>query len=162
MPTYAADLEVRRAVPADCDGILVAHTEAIRELCKAEYSQSQLAAWSERLTPAGYLPAMERNVFLVAEVEGRIAGFAEFAPSRGEIVAIYIHPQHARRGVGTRLFRELEQLASDNGISSLYLSSSLSAVRFYERFGFVAGAPSSHPLGNGTEIPCIPMVRATK
>jgi putative acetyltransferase len=162
MSPHSADLQVRRAVPADCDGILAAHTEAIRELCKAEYSQSQLAAWSDRLKPSGYLPAMEKNIFLVAEVMGRIAGFAEFAPSRGEVVAIYVHPQHARQGVGTRLFREVERLASDKGVSSLHLSSSLSAVQFYERFGFVAGAAGFHRLGNGTEIPCVPMVRAAK
>lgn len=160
MSMHSAELNVRLAVPEDCDGILAAHTEAIRQLCKAEYSQSQLAAWSNRLTPAGYLPAMAKNIFLVAEVDRAIAGFAEFAPSRGEIVAIYVHPKHARQGVGTRLFRELEHIASDSGrVPALHLSSSLSAVQFYERFGFVAGALSSHRLGNGAEIPCVPMVR---
>jgi putative acetyltransferase len=105
------------------------------------------------------LPAIEENVFLVAEVDGQVVGFAEFAPMRSEIVAMYLHPRHARRGIGTQLFREIEKLASARGISSLYLSSSLSAVSFYEQFGFVAGAPGVHRLGNGTEIPCIPMVR---
>ncbi|MBA3508221.1 MAG: GNAT family N-acetyltransferase, partial [Betaproteobacteria bacterium] len=85
--------------------------------------------------------------------------FGEFALSRGEMVAIYIHPRHARRGIGTRMFRELEHIANAHGIAALKLSSSLGAVRFYERLGFVPGAPSVHRLGNGAEIPCIPMSR---
>jgi len=154
------EVTVRRAVPKDCDGILAAHIEAIRELCKGEYSKSQLAAWADRLTPSGYLPAMEKNVLLVAEVEGRVAGFAELAPSSGEIVAIYVHPRHARQGVGRQLFHALEQLANGSGgVAALHLNSSLTAVPFYERLGFVAGAPSMHCLGNGIEIPCIPMFR---
>ncbi len=118
MSMHSLQVTVRRSVAADCDGIFAVHTEAIRQLCKVEYSQSQLAAWAGRLTPSGYLPAMGKNVFLVAERNGQIAGFAEFAVSEGEIVAIYVHPRHARQGVGSALFRSLEEIA--NGRSQIH------------------------------------------
>jgi putative acetyltransferase len=151
---------IRPATPGDCENILAAHVGAIRELCRAEYSETQLAGWAERLTPAGYLPAIAKNTFLVAEYSGRVVAFAEFAPSRGEVVAMYVHPEHARTGIGTRLFREIEQVAAASGLAAMHLSSSLSAVSFYERLGFVAGPRSVHRLGNGTEIPCVAMTRA--
>ena len=153
-------VSIRLAEPADCASILAAHVSAIRELCKAEYSETQLAAWAERLTPSGYLPAIAKNTFLVAEKEGRVVAFAEFAPSRGEVVAMYVHPEHARSGIGTMLFREIERMAASQGIKSMHLSSSLSAVSFYEGLGFVVGARSVHRLGNGTEIPCVAMTRS--
>ncbi len=153
-------VSIRLAEPADCTSILAAHVGAIRELCNAEYSETQLAAWAERLTPSGYLPAIAKNTFLVAESEGRVVAFAEFAPSRGEVVAMYVHPKHARSGIGTMLFREIERIAAAQGIKSMHLSSSLSAVPFYEGLGFVAGARSVHRLGNGTEIPCVAMTRS--
>jgi len=152
-------VSIRLAQPADCASILEAHVGAIRELCNAEYSQTQLAAWAERLTPSGYLPAIAKNTFLVAEKEGRVVAFAEFAPSRGEVVAMYVHPKHARCGIGTMLFREIERIAVAQGLKSMQLSSSLSAVSFYERLGFIAGARSVHRLGNGTEIPCVAMTK---
>nr|CAS02570.1 putative integron gene cassette protein [uncultured bacterium]CAS02640.1 putative integron gene cassette protein [uncultured bacterium]CAS03024.1 putative integron gene cassette protein [uncultured bacterium] len=151
---------IRFAKPEDCDSILAAHVGAIRELCRAEYSETQLAGWAERLTPAGYLPAIAKNTFLVAENEGRVVGFAEFAPSRGEVVAMYVQPKHARSGIGTMLFREIERLATAEGVTAMHLSSSLSAVSFYERLGFVAGPRSVHRLGNGTGIPCVAMTKA--
>ena len=154
-------VSIRLADPADCASILEAHVGAIRELCRAEYSETQLAAWAERLTPSGYLPAMAKNTFLVAESEDRVIAFAEFAPSRGEVVAMYVHPAHARCGVGTMLFREIERIAAAQGTKSMYLSSSLSAVSFYERLGFVAGARNVHRLGNGTEIPCVAMTKSS-
>ena len=151
---------IRGAIPADCDEILAVHKRAIRELCKGEYSQTQLAAWADRLTPQGYLPAIERNVFLVSEIDARVVGFCEFSVPRGEVVAMYIHPVHARHGIGTLLFNEVERIAQAHAIGTLTLSSSLSAVSFYERLGFIAGARSTHRLGNGTEIPCVAMSRS--
>ena len=150
---------IRTAKPSDCTAILAAHTAAILELCRGEYSETQLAAWAGRLTPEGYLPAMERNVVVVAEVNGSVVGFGELSLERGEIVAVYVHPSHILKGVGTRLFEELERVATAHGVRELHLDSSLGAVRFYERLGFIAGHPSLHRLGNGAEIPCVPMIR---
>jgi putative acetyltransferase len=150
---------IRPATAQDCAGILACHVAAIRELCAQDYSGTQLLAWSSRLTAEGYLPAVAANVFLVAERDGEVVGFAEFAAARGEVVAVYVHPQHARQGVGTRLFRAIEEHAIAAGLQELVLNSSLTAVPFYERFQFVAGPPVVHRLGDGTEIPCVPMRR---
>ncbi len=150
-------ITVRRATANDCAGILASHVAAIRELCAGDYSDTQLLAWSSRLTPDGYLPAIESNLFLVAEHHAQVVGFAEFAIASGEVIAIYVHPKYSRQGVGTMLFHTVERHALEAGTGELYLSSSLTAVPFYERFGFLAGAQTSHRLGDGTEIPCVPM-----
>ncbi|MHA3774439.1 GNAT family N-acetyltransferase [Verrucomicrobiota bacterium sgz303538] len=152
-------MTLRPATTADCTGILVCHVAAICELCAGDYSETQLLAWSTRLTPEGYIPAIESNLFLVAEREAEVIGFAEFEPSRGEIVAIYVHPQHSRQGVGTRLVQAIERHAFESGLHELCLSSSVTAVPFYERFGFVSGQRTNHRLGDGTEIPCVQMRR---
>jgi len=153
------NITVRRATANDCAGIFASHVAALRELSAGDYSDTQLLAWSSRLTPEGYLPAIESNLFLVAEHHSQVIGFAEFAVASGEVIAIYVHPQYSRQGVGTMLFHAVERYALEAGIPELYLSSSLTAVPFYERFGFLAGQPTSHRLGDGTEIPCVPMRR---
>ena len=155
----AVTVTIRPATTLDCAQILEAHTQAIRVLCLAEYSETQLAGWAERLTPEGYLPAIERNIFLVAEHDGRVVGFGELSLDRAEVVATYVHPEFARGGVGTQILRSMMNIAERNGVGALHLSSSLSAVPFYERLGFVPGKRSVHRLGNGTEIPCIAMSR---
>lgn len=150
---------LRTATPNDCTGILACHVAAIRKLCAGDYSGTQLFSWSSRLTPDGYLPAIASNTFFVAERAAEIIGFAEFVPARGEIVAIYVHPQHSRQGIGTLLFRAIDRVAAESGIQELSLSSSLTAVSFYERLNFVAESATVHRLGDGTEIPCVPMRR---
>mgnify|MGYP005859316533 CR=1 FL=1 len=153
------NVTIRTATPNDCAGILACHVAAIRELCAQDYSGTQLSSWSSRLTPEGYLPAIASSTFLVAERAAEVVGFAEFAPSSGEVVAVYVHPKHARQGVGTLLFRAIERAADESGIRELSLRSSLTAVSFYQRFDFVAEPLTIHRLGDGTEISCVPMQR---
>ena len=156
------NITVRHATANDCAGILASHVAAIRELCAGDYSDTQLLTWSSRLTPDGYLPAIASHLFLVAEHHSQVIGFAEFAPASGEVIAVYVHPRYSRQGVGTMLFQAVERHALEAGTHELYLSSSITAVPFYKRFGFLAGQQTSHRLGDGTEIPCVPMRRTTR
>lgn len=51
------------------------------------------------------------------------------------ISVLAVHPQHQRRGVGTKLVREGKRLASEDGVA-LTLESSVAARRLYEKNGF--------------------------
>jgi putative acetyltransferase len=153
------NITLRHATANDAPGILATHVAALRELCAGEYSETQLRAWSSGLAPEGYLPAIDSHVFLVAEGDTGIVGFVDFDPSGGEIVAMYVHPRHARLGLGTMLLQAIEARARAADIRELVLTSSITAVPFYERFGFVAGPSTTHQLADGSGIPAVSMRR---
>lgn len=150
---------LRSATAEDCARILECHSAALTELCRSAYADTRLAEWVAGLTPEIYLPAIETDVFIVAEVGTEIAAFAEFDPSDGQIAAVYVHPRYFRQRLGTALYHRVEDEARKADVAELSLLSSLPAVPFYEHLGFAREAPTVMPLDGGIEIPCIPMTK---
>ncbi len=93
----------------------------------------------------------------VAEVSGRAEGFSVLVPSENELRALYVTGAIARRGIGTALFKILEEKAKELGLKKLKLSSSLNAVQFYEKNGFRSLNKSFHTLQTGGKIECVLM-----
>jgi GNAT superfamily N-acetyltransferase len=103
----------------------------------------------------------------VAEVDGRIVGFASFAPSRdegvpartGEIPAIYVDPAVLGTGVGRELFEAAATALHDAGFARAtlwVLEANTLARRFYEKAGWAwDGAVSTHMFDCANE----PVVR---
>jgi GNAT superfamily N-acetyltransferase len=87
-------------------------------------------------------PTTGRATF-VAEVDGRVVGFAVVGPSRderdlGELYAIYVDPDSWSRGAGRRLIgRAEERLAEEYVEAALWvLEDNARARAFYERAGW--------------------------
>jgi len=99
---------------------------------------------------------------LVAEADRRIVGFcrvtwSDAAPTTGEILALYLHPDVWGMGVGRSLCRKALSLLAvcDRNVAVLWaLAGNARAERFYAAAGFQPdGATDTHPrLG-------LPMVR---
>jgi ribosomal protein S18 acetylase RimI-like enzyme len=85
---------------------------------------------------------------IVAECQGRIAGFCTLRPdteshfgatTQGEMPTLYVHPNYWRRGFGRRLCLEGINRARERGFSSIVLwvvYVNERARLFYERLGF--------------------------
>jgi ribosomal protein S18 acetylase RimI-like enzyme len=56
--------------------------------------------------------AVERDLFLVAEIEGAVVGtvLGGYDGHRGWVYAVAVHPQNRRQGIGTALVRRLEEV----------------------------------------------------
>jgi L-amino acid N-acyltransferase YncA len=94
-------------------------------------------------------------VFLVAEVDGGVAGFAATAPySEREVYAgiaecsVYVDPERRGRGVGTRLLEALAAEAERAGLHKLVgklFAGNEASMRLVERCGFrVVGTHQRH------------------
>jgi GNAT superfamily N-acetyltransferase len=70
---------------------------------------------------------------LVAELEGRIAGFA--AVISGELDGLFVEPDHWKRGVGAALVEAAAHQARMQGLS-LTVTANPTARLFYEKCGF--------------------------
>lgn len=90
--------------------------------------------------PAGHI---ERGEVLVAELDGRIVGFAVLLDRDGsaELDGLFVGAALWRRGFGTALVEEAIHCARIRGLSLLTVVASPSAKEFYESCGFtVEGA----------------------
>jgi len=96
------------------------------------------------------LPAeqIERGQVMVAEVEGRVAGFAVvLAEERSaELDGLFVEPENWRQGIGSALVEAAIHEARRRDLS-LTVVADPSAREFYERCGFTAEGISETRFG---------------
>ncbi len=135
---------VRRAVPGDAESI----TELVNIVgAERRWTLRERATWTldqERATIAA--ADGTRSVFLVAEVDGRVAGILYLArgqwPKNEHVAELSMSCLPAARGVGlgTALLEAAVQWARSVGVRKLSLevfSSNEPAVRLYRKLGFL-------------------------
>jgi len=83
---------------------------------------------------------LERTTLFVAEVEGRVVGFANFSPvsdGKVELGAIYLYPEHQGKGIGSALLQKgIQDL---EGVTEIYINVEKEneiGKTFYEAKGF--------------------------
>ncbi|MEP7333575.1 MAG: GNAT family N-acetyltransferase [Terracoccus sp.] len=76
------------------------------------------------------------------EASGRIVGVSRMSISPGwaGIFAVWVHPDHQRRGIATAMTSSIALVAKENNMAAIFLQVSGNnpgAIAFYERLGFV-------------------------
>lgn len=108
----------------------------VRRVNTKDYTQAQVAAWA----PSDYdeqvwAQHMQTLNPLVAEIDGKIFGYADLQPD-GLIDHFFCHHQYQGCGVGKALMQSILALAKQRNIHTLYSHVSKTAKPFFERFGF--------------------------
>jgi GNAT superfamily N-acetyltransferase len=74
-----------------------------------------------------------------------------------KIRAFFIHPDWARRGVGTLILQACEDAARAAGFTRYEMGATLTGAKLFGVKGYVAVKPISIPLVNGETLPVIQM-----
>lgn len=136
------------------------HERSIRGLAGSHYSQDAIEGWVvpptdeniHRLT----LNA-EREIRLIAELDGRPVGIGALVLEESELRAVYVSPEGARRGCGSALVREIERIARSNKVARLTLDASLNAEQFYAGLGYNVVERTEVTLPNGHTMAAVRM-----
>lgn len=102
--------------------------------------------WSRRMTPFGG-----------DHVAGKNDALLDPRVDAARIRAFFVHPQFARRGIGSAILRACEAAASEAGFTRLMLVATLPGVPLYAARGYEAGESFSVPLRNGDQLPVLRM-----
>ena len=86
-----------------------------------------------------------------------IIGLCTIGIEEGLLKQCYVLPEYRGEGVAAGLVRQAEITASDRGLKSLKLSSSLIALGFYKKMGYTAQESYHYDLGNGLTMECVMM-----
>jgi GNAT superfamily N-acetyltransferase len=87
----------------------------------------------------------------------RDAGPLDPATDAAKIRAFFVHPEWARRGLGTRLLEACERAAWDAGFRRCEMGATLSGVPLYERHGYRRTAEILVDLPGGERLPVVRM-----
>ena len=74
-----------------------------------------------------------------------------------KIRAFFIHPQWARRGIGTLILEACENAAKSAGFQSFEMGATLTGVKLFRARGYVAQENLKVPLPNGELLPVVRM-----
>ena len=170
--------QLRKAITEDH----VAHehliTRSARELGTPDYTPEQIEG-ALRGTFGVDTQLVSDGTYFVVEEEGHIVGCggwswrrtlfggdahtqrdaAELDPrvDAAKIRAFFIHPEHARKGIGKALLERCEAEARSHGFSRFELMATLPGVKLYASLGYEGGTPIQHELGSGLVMELVPM-----
>jgi len=132
-------ITVRPASEADAAAACDVLRRSIRELCVADHGGDErtLSRWLANKTPENVRAWITSPAsFSVVAVDGTaICGFA-LIQRDGEIQMCYLAPEAQYRGAGKLMLRALEDRGREWGLAGVFLTSSVTAKRFYERNGY--------------------------
>jgi len=75
------------------------------------------------------------------------------------IRAFFVHPDYARKGVGSYIMNVCETAAQNNGFKSLQLGATLPGVPLYEAMGYKAMENIDQPMPDGVILPLVKMFK---
>ena len=173
-----SNIRLRLALPEDVPVLRQLIDASVRGLQTQDYTQAQI----EGALPTVFGVASQLiadGTDILAETASAIVGCGGWSkrktlygsdhwtgredslldPSRdaAKIRAFFIHPDWARRGVGTMILKACEDAASAAGFTRYEMGATLTGAKLFGGKGYVAVKPISIPLANGESLPVIHM-----
>ena len=90
---------------------------------------------------------------------GREPALLDPATDAARVRAIFVHPEFARRGLGSLILATVEDAARAAGFSRFEMGSTLTGVPLYSLKGYVKVERIEVPLWNGEALPVVKMVK---
>ena len=98
-----------------------------------------------------------RTLFGGDQYVTRDTSYLDAATEPAKIRAFFIHPDHARKGVGRALLDRCESEAAAYGYRAVELMSTLPGVRFYQTCGYVEQGDFHLDLSGNVRLELVPM-----
>jgi ribosomal protein S18 acetylase RimI-like enzyme len=97
--------------------------------------------WNEPIAAIGRKLTIQREMFLVAEIDGKVVGttMAGYDGHRGWIYSVAVDQNYRRRGIATALIHEAERLLEAAGCPKVNLQvmpNNPGAVALYQSLGY--------------------------
>jgi GNAT superfamily N-acetyltransferase len=171
-------IEIRKAHAKEVADLAALISASVRGLAKGFYSDEQIEHSIRTVFGIDH-QLIEDGTYFVAEISGKIAGCGGWSKRKtlfgasvyegrdsgfldpdsepAKIRAFFVHPDMARRGVGSLILERCEDEARSFGFDSAEMMATLPGVPLYEVRGYRKIAPQNIPIGDGVEIECIVM-----
>ena len=176
--TYALRLATAEDIPA-LEQLIA---QSVRVLQAADYTPAQREGALGTVFGVDRRLVADGTYFVVIASDGSLAGcggwsrrqtlfgsdhspvkddaFLDPAVDAARIRAFFIHPQHARRGLGRKILEACEAAAREHGFTVFELGATLTGIPLYQACGYVAEERILVPLPNGESLPVVRMRKA--
>ncbi|MGI9403028.1 MAG: GNAT family N-acetyltransferase, partial [Hyphomicrobium sp.] len=127
---------------------------------RCRYAPAEVEAFSEFVRSPRYADLLLGNSSYTAWIDNEMVGTAAWSPGEtrsptARILAVFVQPLFAGRGVGRRLVERIETEARAAGYCALNVSATLNAADFFEALGYWVTGKGGWALPSGREIPVV-------
>ena len=136
-------MEIRRARDADYEEIADLRQCTIRRVNSRDYPEDVIDSWSSMVDADDFRESANQCKRWVALENDKVVGFCEHSFAC-EISRVYVHKDHLRRGVGSRLLKAAEDSLREQGCLQICVESTVTAKEFYEVHGYEVIERTSH------------------
>src|SRR5580704_13766852 len=175
------NLQLRIAIPADVPELTSLIAASVRILQAEDYTASQRESAlvsvfgidTQLIADATYFVAevdgtmvacggwsKRKTLFGADHCAGREDSLLDPERDAAKIRAFFVHPEWARRGIGTRILELCEVAARAEGFSRFEMGATLTGVPLYKRWGYAELERLELPLANGETLPIVRMTKA--
>jgi GNAT superfamily N-acetyltransferase len=177
---------IRRAMPADVPALRALIDISVRSLQARDYSPVQIEGAlgtvfgvdSQLIADGTYFAAevmggngepaivgcggwsKRKTLFGGDRRSGREDSLLDALRDNARIRAFFVHPDWARRGIGSRILAACEEAAREAGFSGFELGATIAGERLYRARGYEPIDRIEVPLGNGASLPIIRMSKS--
>ena len=127
-------MSIRPAREADLDLLSQLITRSVNALNAADDSPEDIAFVCAKHDVQNLRRHLQRREVFVLEINDQLAGIVSLEGDR--LHSLFVEPNIAKMGHGRTLVNHIESLARSKNITVLKLSSSRTALPFYEKLGF--------------------------
>jgi GNAT superfamily N-acetyltransferase len=145
MDTAKKPITVRRFCPSDADTLSKIITRCLREVNSKDYPASLIEKMCTHFTPDTIRSLAEQREMYVAELDGETVGTV--SRHENKVYTMFVNPDCAGSGVGSRLMGHIEGLAAGEGYDFMETGASITAHDFYRKRGYVDVRESETEFG---------------
>ncbi len=186
MDSSGESFHIRRATASDVPSIEALIGLSVRALQAQDYSQAQIEGAlgtvfgvDSALISDGTYFALEavfhggkpaivgcggwskrKTLFGGDRASVREDGLLDPLRDSAKIRALFVHPDWARRGIGSRILTACESAAIEAGFRSFELGATLTGERLFRARGYAPIERMEAPLANGASLPIIRMAKS--
>ncbi len=175
------NVHIRKAIPFDIPQLREVIEASVRGLHVEDYSPAQIEGAlnsvygvdSQLIADGTYFAAesadsrdriiacggwsKRKTLYGGDQYSGRKDSLLDPAHDAAKIRAFFVHPDYARRGIGSLILQACETAAIAAGFRRLEMGATLSGVAFYRARGYSEVENQNVPLENGEMLPIVRM-----
>ena len=175
----AESLNIRIAQEADVPALRSLIDASVRGLQTGDYSREQIDAALRKVFGVDSQLIADGTYFAVETPSGEIAGCGGWSKRKtlyggdvwvaredslldpkkdaAKIRAFFVHPNWARRGIGTLILSACEKAALEAGFTRFEMGATLTGVPLYRTRGYIVLEELEVPLGDDLTLPIVRM-----
>lgn len=173
---------IRKATLEDQSDIADLIAESVRGLSRKDYNEKQIELSIKSVFGVDNQLIEDKTYFVAETEDGKIAGCGGWSKRKtlygasvyqqsrdsnllnpeidsAKIRAFFIHPDFARKGVGTMILDACETEAKTHGFKSAEMMATLPGVKLYKARGYEGDEEVKVPIGEGENIICVKMYK---